>query len=182
MKRKKLPKVGGDKFTGMGTPYAMKYSGNQVDRRPFRNKRSVWSIPTSQFPDAHFAVFPPALIQTPIKASCPKQVCLTCGKPRVAKYKRTMLKEPRRYGKKTSDKGYGLRTTETGGLRVDDWTVQFVGYTGCECANYAKGIVLDPFIGSGTTALVAKALGRDWVGIELSEEYINMAYKRLTQE
>jgi DNA modification methylase len=41
------------------------------------------------------------------------------------------------------------------------------------------GIVLDPFLGTGTTALVARALGRDWVGIELSEDYISQTYKRL---
>jgi site-specific DNA-methyltransferase (adenine-specific) len=41
------------------------------------------------------------------------------------------------------------------------------------------GIVLDPFIGTGTTALVARALGRDWVGIELSDKYVQMTYRRL---
>jgi DNA modification methylase len=45
-----------------------------------------------------------------------------------------------------------------------------------------KGIVLDPFMGSGTTALVAKKLGRNYIGIELSQEYIKIAEKRLSQE
>lgn len=40
-------------------------------------------------------------------------------------------------------------------------------------------IILDPFMGSGTTALAAKKLGRNFVGIELSKEYISMAEKRL---
>jgi len=40
-------------------------------------------------------------------------------------------------------------------------------------------VVLDPFIGSGTTALVAKELGRNCVGIELNEEYVKMAGERL---
>jgi site-specific DNA-methyltransferase (adenine-specific) len=44
-----------------------------------------------------------------------------------------------------------------------------------------KGIVLDPFFGSGTTGLVAKKLGRSFVGIELSPEYIKIAEKRLSQ-
>jgi DNA modification methylase len=43
------------------------------------------------------------------------------------------------------------------------------------------GIVLDPFMGTGTTALVARALGRDWVGIEMSDEYISQTYRRLNQ-
>lgn len=174
-----LPPVGGHKFTSLEAPYSMKYSGKRVEKRPYRNLRSVWRIPISRFPNAtdakltHFAVFPTKLIERPIKASCPKQVCQTCGKPRVAKYRRVRKKEPRRYGQMTL-------ASETGGLRVDDWVIQFLGYTGCRCANYVKGIVLDPFMGSGTTALVSKALGRDWVGIELSDDYVSLAYKRLT--
>ena len=41
------------------------------------------------------------------------------------------------------------------------------------------GIVLDPFIGSGTTAVVAKKLGRQYIGIELNPEYIALAQKRI---
>jgi len=40
-------------------------------------------------------------------------------------------------------------------------------------------IILDPFMGSGTTALAAKDLGRNFIGIELSPEYIAMAQERL---
>ena len=40
-------------------------------------------------------------------------------------------------------------------------------------------IVLDPFLGSGTTALAAKRLGRHFVGVELSEEYCAIARKRI---
>lgn len=40
-------------------------------------------------------------------------------------------------------------------------------------------MVLDPFIGSGTTAVVAERLGRDWLGIELNEAYIAMAQQRV---
>jgi len=46
-----------------------------------RHKRSVWQIPTQPFPEAHFAVYPEALIETPIKAGCPEVVCKRCGKP-----------------------------------------------------------------------------------------------------
>lgn len=41
------------------------------------------------------------------------------------------------------------------------------------------GIVLDPFMGSGTTALVARALGRHYVGIDLNPEYVALAQDRL---
>ncbi len=40
-------------------------------------------------------------------------------------------------------------------------------------------VVLDPFIGSGTTAIAAEALGRNWIGFELSPEYCQMANQRL---
>ena len=42
-----------------------------------------------------------------------------------------------------------------------------------------KDVVLDPFIGSGTTALACKMLNRSYVGIELNKEYIEIAQKRL---
>jgi DNA modification methylase len=40
-------------------------------------------------------------------------------------------------------------------------------------------LVLDPFLGSGTTALVAQELGRDWLGVELSPVFARMAEERL---
>lgn len=82
-----------------------------------RNKRTVWQIATHACHEAHFAVFPPALIETPIKAGCPE-----------------------------------------------------------------GGVVLDPFIGSGTTAIVAQKLNRNWLGIELNPEYTKLANERINKE
>jgi len=48
-----------------------------------------------------------------------------------------------------------------------------------KCACPKDGIVLDPFMGSGTTAMVAEELGRKWIGIELNGEYVNIIKKRL---
>ena len=45
-----------------------------------RIKRSVWRIPTKPFSGAHFAVFPPTLIEPMIKSGCPEQICNKCGK------------------------------------------------------------------------------------------------------
>lgn len=45
-----------------------------------------------------------------------------------------------------------------------------------------KDIVLDPFLGSGTTAVVAERLGRNWIGIEKEKKYIQMAKKRMSAE
>lgn len=41
------------------------------------------------------------------------------------------------------------------------------------------GIVLDPFMGSGTTAIVARCLERNYIGIELNPEYVHMAERRI---
>lgn len=51
----------------------------------------------------------------------------------------------------------------------------------CDCATdeSTTGIVLDPFAGAGTTCLVAKRLGRRFVGIELNEDYVAMAQRRV---
>lgn len=50
------------------------------------------------------------------------------------------------------------------------------------CLGFAGGDVLDPFIGSGTTAVACEQLGRKWVGIEISEKYCEIAAKRIERE
>lgn len=47
--------------------------------------------------------------------------------------------------------------------------------------SYENDIVLDPFMGSGTTAKVARALGRKYIGFEISQEYVDLANKRLQE-
>lgn len=82
-----------------------------------RNKRTVWEIPLSKFPDAHFAVFPERLIEP----------CILAG-------------------------------------------------------SNSNGLILDPFLGSGTTALVARRLGRNYIGIDCNIKYCEMAKNRLAQQ
>lgn len=81
------------------------------------NLRSVWTIPTEPFPEAHFATFPKKLVEPCVKA----------------------------------------------GSRRGD-------------------LVLDPFAGSGTTGVVALRLGRRFLGIELSEQYVEMARRRIEDD
>jgi hypothetical protein len=53
----------------------------------------------------------------------------------------------------------------------------------CTCGlDPVPGIVIDPFMGSGTTALVAERLGRHWLGIELNPKYIDLAEQRVAQQ
>ena len=42
-------------------------------------------------------------------------------------------------------------------------------------------IVLDPFMGSGTTAVAARQLGRKYIGFEISQQYVDLANKRLQE-
>ena len=54
-----------------------------------------------------------------------------------------------------------------------------VGPTCTFPASPRPGVVLDPFFGTGTVGLVARELGRDWLGIELKPEYVELAKVRL---
>ena len=56
-----------------------------------------------------------------------------------------------------------------------------IGWTDCGHGSFRPGVVLDPFMGSGTTALVARTLGRHAVGVELNPEYAALAADRLSQ-
>jgi DNA modification methylase len=92
--------------------YRDKTAGGEVGDG--RNKRSVWTVATEPYPDAHFATFPQALIEPMILAGCPE-----------------------------------------------------------------GGVVLDPFAGSGTVAVVAQRRGRKAVLIDLSPEYVAQMIRRV---
>jgi hypothetical protein len=151
-----------------------------------RVKRSVWRISVKPFKGAHFAVFPAELIETPIRAGCPQYVCSKCGKPSSTAYR-----EFRQNTRPGNDVGNGKSGTDADPnrtlhnsdlskhrqaiVRVPDGLSM-----ACSCmADTVPGVVLDIFIGAGTTAIVAKRLGRDWLGIELKQEYVDMALKRI---
>jgi site-specific DNA-methyltransferase (adenine-specific) len=51
-----------------------------------------------------------------------------------------------------------------------------------ELNSYKRDTVLDPFIGSGTTAVVAEEMNRDWIGIDVDKKYIEMSYDRIENE
>lgn len=55
-------------------------------------------------------------------------------------------------------------------------------YDFIQCFCPENGIVLDPFIGSGTTALAAKSLNRNYIGIDISQDYINLCKQRIVED
>jgi len=146
-----------------------------------RHKRCVWQITTQPFPEAHFAVYPEALIETPIKAGCPEFICKECGKPqeKIIKPTGNVIRHGG-YGSKTATHVNASPTSSILTKTVKE--KQIVGYKNCNCnKGFEPGIVLDPFMGSGTTALVALKLNRLFIGIEVNEKYITMARQRISR-
>ena len=108
------------------------------------NKRTVWTIASQPFLEAHFATFPPKLIEPAILAGSSARACELCGAP----WKPVT--------------GIGWKST-------------------CKCVSAGQGkcVILDPFMGAGTTAKVALQHNRDFLGIELNPEYIQIALRRI---
>jgi len=156
--------------------------------RPTRNKRSVWTVPTQPFPEAHFAVYPPALITPCILAGTSPQACPTCGAPweRVVERIAGASKEcPKTQAAHEARGGTGKPSGtvgKSGGGRIDSISRTIGWQPTCSCSdNDGSGrcVVLDPFAGSGTTLLVATQHHRKSIGIELNPEYIEIAKRRL---
>ncbi len=150
-----------------------------------RNKRTVWNINSKPFKEAHFAVFPEELVETPLKAGCPKEVCKKCGKPKKLniesqtqeKKKNVFLNTKYKNVKeeKLVRQGFDSSRIWKNPIRKNKGY-----YPTCKCnEGFESGIVLDPFFGSGTTGLVALKQGKKFIGIELNKEYIDIAKKRL---
>jgi site-specific DNA-methyltransferase (adenine-specific) len=55
-------------------------------------------------------------------------------------------------------------------------------YDFIECFTPEGGVVLDPFVGSGTTTVAAKNLGHDYIGIDIAREYCDIAEARMKEE
>lgn len=136
-----------------------------------------WVIPTQPYSGSHYAVYPPALCERPIKAMCPAKVCTVCGKP----------------SERIVETGYEKPSWSSGGTksglawqpdRVDQaYAGTTIGWTECECPDdgtkWRPGVVLDPFAGSGTTLMVANELERDAIGFDLDERNASLARDRV---
>ncbi len=159
-----------------------------------RNKRSVWTVTTKPYGGAHFAVFPPDLIEPCILAGTSESGCCSkCGTP----WRRQIEKDRKatRPGNDTKigrasddpDSPYERHSGTIVGNRDPQrhcTTTKTIGWeAGCDCeaGTQVPCVVLDPFTGSGTTAAVAKKNGCHFVGCELNPEYLKLAADRFKQ-
>ncbi|RNI17020.1 DNA-methyltransferase [Flexivirga caeni] len=119
-----------------------------------KNPGDVWRMSVSSYRGAHFATYPEHLAIRMLEAGCPESRCRKCRKP---------------WNRRLDRHGQAARR------------LPLAPTCRCEHAEeYSQpGIVLDPFIGSGTTAIAAETLGRAWLGIELNPEYISLARRRI---
>lgn len=154
-----------------------------------RNRRSVWTITTKPFKEAHFATFPPDLIEPCILAGCPAQCCGKCGAPYMRQTEKvdTGRKQKMADGWDTGSGGHGTihrDGREKGETGVPIMATVTTGFKpACDCgADPMPGEVLDPFGGAGTTGLVARRLGRDATLIELNPEYADLAENRIEKD
>lgn len=161
-----------------------------------RNLRSVWTMGTAPYRGAHFATFPPGLIENPILAGTSEHGCCGgCGKPwtRVVSKGAENREWQRLCGGDGNGKYNGRNTKDyqthkaqpastvkariLAGMREE----KTVGWqAGCTCAAaVVPCVVLDPFGGSGTVGMVAGRLGRNSILIELNPEYLGLIEERV---
>jgi site-specific DNA-methyltransferase (adenine-specific) len=153
-----------------------------------RNKRSVWTVATKPYAEAHFATFPEALIEPCILAgTSAKGCCAACGAPWQRVVEREFLpmtdRSPEKLnkasGQKGLDKSNGWGDTPRGSIATS--TLGWQATCTCACDDVVPCTVLDPFAGSGTTLSVALKHGRRAIGCELNPEYIELAYRRISK-
>lgn len=176
--------------------------------QPFNTPKSVWIIPAPNYGGNHFATFPERLVERCVTAGTSEYgVCPECGAP----FERLVEKgepdhaarakcgadksgEYRGQGKKDYEKAGAenpsdLKRKVLAGLR-EEITVGWVPTCRCEdeinsdLSNMepAAATVFDPFFGAGTTGIVAARMGRDTVGIELKQDYVNQAHQRAIEK
>ncbi len=180
--------------TAMGrTPSGNEVPGADADIASRRNKRSVWTITTAPFKGAHFATFPPALVEPCILAGTSERgVCPKCGAPWervVAKSKgdceaadRPKLSRGMRDRTSTLSLSNSTHRGSEWALRgSESETIGWHPTCSCKAKGIAKPIVIDPFGGAATTALTASKLGRIGISIELSGAYHDIACERIEE-
>ena len=145
-----------------------------------------WQVSTEPYSGSHYATWPRKLLDRPIKAMCPSEVCRTCGEPR-----RRIVGEAEYVPSASYRGGVMVADAERTGDGVNQWKGEggaqasvirqapTLGWTDCGHDDFRRGVVLDPFAGSGTTLAVATGLGRDAIGIDIDKRNLDLAYERV---
>ena len=164
----------------------------------FSARQDIWQIATEPEKAAHFATFPSKLVEPCIKAgTSEKGCCPECRAPWVRVIKARGLKvNAQNNGKRKALHGptYSRHKTKIdGGQSLVSQASRTIGWEpGCQCfekhigedtfENPIKPVpctVLDPFAGIGKAVIVAQALGRHWISIDLSLAYCEMHMDKL---
>jgi DNA modification methylase len=146
----------------------------------WRHPRDVFRVPYEPTSEAHYAPFPAALIRPLLAAGCPERLCATCGRAWQRRGTRPLGALPASHGGSSFARGK-TGVNGLGRVQQEPSTTSGPGHLvpGCACAGgTVPGVVLDPFLGSGTTAAAALAMGRHALGIELSADYLALARRR----
>ena len=161
-----------------------------------RNKRSVWTVPSAPYSEAHFDTIPPNMIKPCIMAgTSARGACAKCGAPweRIVERGAPDLDHQRACGGDVNGEYHGKATKDyaTAGAQdasatkarilagmVEKITTGWKPTCECGCTETVPCAVLDPFGGSGTTGQVALELGRRAILIELNPQYIPLIENR----
>jgi hypothetical protein len=184
-----VERAGGTAFDAAGKPIGARRKYETIKGA---NLRNVWHLGPEPFPEAHFATFPTEIPRRAILAgTSEKGCCAKCGAPWVREVERKdQGYDGSRYGKRVVGASGGAKTGGTdrstlgssnGKLTGKSETTGWSPSCGCE-TGIVPCTVLDPFLGSGTTALVSDRLGRDCIGIELNPAYSAMARRRIEDD
>lgn len=210
-RRRVCPTVGGwDRTTGRGGHGSIHRAQRSKQNPSFsaacsklvsrRNLRTVWTISAQPFKGAHFATFPLKLSRICIMAGTSERwACASCGAPwtRIVEVGEPDLEHQRACGGDLNGEYHGQARKDYAAAGAENPAAvkarilagmrdrKTVGWRkGCKCPDSepVPCVVLDPFMGAGTTALSAVQLGRKFLGIELNPEYVQMAESRIEPE
>lgn len=149
-----------------------------------RNMRNVWTLSSEPYKGAHFATFPTEIPRRAILAGTSERGCCpACG----AGWVRVVEAWHENPGNRSTNgaKSIERENMPLGGAGFDvrlERRSRTIGWEpGCSCdaGEPVPCVVLDPFLGSGTTVAVARELGRHGVGCELNPQYAEMARERI---
>jgi hypothetical protein len=150
-----------------------------------RNIRTVWRITAEAYNGLHFATFPQALVRKCILAGTSQAGCCpACGAAWVRQVERHTGEVASSNGSsftkgKTHDARAPLAAVGQGPRTSAVSTTGFAPACPCDAGPAVPCTVFDPFAGAGTTVLVARALGRQGVGLDLSWPYLALSRQRL---